>query len=218
MRAVVVLLALTSAHLAHAEPPKRPVPVYDGRAEKPTTFVDVARGVVRVVLFPVRIVVDYGVRWPIGKLITAAEHSHGVRSVIRTLFLLPPAPTMSIFPIAFYDFGFQSSIGLRFLWTNGFLNPGSKFSLKLGTGGADWWRADGTVIAAAPHSRFRAGFDAVLRRRPDQQFFGLGSHTPYAARARYLQVKLGLTAFVGWPELSVTASEAVASSRCHTPG
>ena len=206
MRAVVVLLALASAHIARAEPPKRAVPVYDGRAEEPTTFVDVARGVVRVVLFPVRIVVDYGVRWPIGKLIAAAEHSHGVRSGIRYLFLAPPSPTMSVYPIAFYDFGFQSSIGLRFLWTNGFLEPGSKFSLKLGTGGADWWRADATVLAAVPQlGRFRTGFDAGLRRRPDQQFFGVGPRTPYAARARYLQVRLGLTAFVGWPELSLTA-------------
>ena len=74
---------------------------------------DVARTALRVVLFPVRIVVDYGVRWPIGKLVTAAEHSRGVRGVISALFLGPPAPAPRVYPIAFYDFGFQSSIGVR---------------------------------------------------------------------------------------------------------
>ena len=195
----------TAAPPTAAPPAHRPVPDYDGRGDPPTTFGDVARGVVRVVLFPVRIVIDYGVRWPLGKLITAAEHSRRVRSAIRYLFLSPPAPTMSVYPIAFYDFGFQSSIGVRFSWTSGFLTPGSKFGLKLGTGGADWWRADGTVVVAAP-ARFdglHAGIDGGFRRRPDQQFFGLGPRAPQAAVARYLQARMGATAFVGWPELSL---------------
>lgn len=203
MRALIVVLLCASTALA--DPPKRAVPDYDGREEAPTTFGDVVRTTGKVVLFPVRIVVDYGIRWPIGKLIQAAEHSRGVRSVIRYLFLLPPAPTMSIFPIAFYDFGFQSSVGLRFLWTWGFLTPGSKFSLKLASGGRDWWRADGQVIVAAPtrwHTRFRAGIESQLRRRPDQQYFGIGSRTEHAARARYIQGRFGVTAFAGWPELS----------------
>jgi hypothetical protein len=208
VKALVVaaaLLATTPAALA--DPPKRPVPEYNGRESEPTTVGDVVRTVGKVVLFPVRIVVDYGIRWPIGKLISTAEHSRGFRAAIRYAFLLPPAPTMSIFPIAFYDFGFQSSIGVRFLWTWGFLTPGSKFSLKLGTGGPDWWRADGQVIVAAPErwgSRFRVGIDTQLRRRPDQQFFGIGYKTPHAARARYLQARFAATGFLGWPELSFT--------------
>ena len=206
MRAALLAIALLSASVAHAEPrppPKRPAPSFDGRARPPATAGDVALATARAILFPIRIVVDYGVRWPLGKLISAAEHSRGVRRVLRYLFLQPPTPTMSITPIAFYDFGFQSSIGLRLSWKDGFLTPGSKFSLKLGTGGADWWRGDGTVVVAVPRTHgFRAGFDASVRRRPDQQFFGLGPRTPQSARARYLSARFGATAHAGWRELA----------------
>jgi hypothetical protein len=209
VRAALLAIALWSASAAsaaHAEPRRpvaRPVPSYDGRAQPQATAGDVALAAARAILFPIRLVVHYGVRWPLGKLISAAERSRDVRRAIRYLFLEPPTPTMSITPIAFYDFGFQSSIGLRFSWTDGFLTPGSKFSLKLGTGGADWWRGDAAIIVAVPQTRgFRAGFGASIRRRPDQQFFGLGPRTPHSARARYLSARFGVTADAGWRELA----------------
>jgi hypothetical protein len=121
---------------------------------------------------------------------------------------------MSVIPIAFYDFGFQSSIGLRFLWNNGFLTPGSKFSLKLGTGGVDWWR-DGTIVVAVPETRgFRVGFDASARRRPDQQFFGIGARTPQTARARYLNARFAVGLSAGWRELSLHAVQASPPASC----
>ena len=207
MKAALLALVLLGG-IASADPPKRAVPDYDGRAE-PTTAGDVAATTLRVILFPIRIVVDYGVRWPIGKLISSAEHSRGVRRVVDYLFRQPPAPVLSFTPIAFYDFGFQSSIGVRALWTNGFLTPGSRFSLKLGTGGADWWRGDFALLIALPDSRgFRYGIESSVRRRPDQQFFGIGSRTPHNARARYLFARFGVTAQAGWRELSMFAGAA----------
>ncbi|HLL25852.1 MAG TPA: hypothetical protein VK427_27125 [Kofleriaceae bacterium] len=207
MRRSIAAIALLCASLALAAP-KRPRPDYDGRPAPSPTVTDVALGAIRVVLFPVRIVVDYGVRWPIGKLVAAAEHSRGVRTVISYLFLQPATPTMSVIPLAFFDFGFQSSIGVRFLWTTGFLTPGSKFSLKLATGGDDWWRGDGTVLVAAParFGGFFAGVDTGIGRRPDPQFFGIGPRTPHAARARYLQARFGVAAYVGWHELQLVAA------------
>jgi hypothetical protein len=191
------------------------VPDYDGRGEPPTTAGDVFRGVGRVLLFPLRVVVDYGVRWPIGYLVRTVEHSRSARAAFRYVFLQPPAPTMSIFPIAFYDFGFQSSLGVRMAWGDGFLTPGSKITIKLGTGGRDWWRADTAVSVAAPHG-LRLGADFGVRHRPDQQFFGLGSRTPQAALARYAQSRAALTVHAGWPQLRLfVASVASAASTSH---
>jgi outer membrane protein assembly factor BamA len=163
----------------------------------------------------VRVVVDYGVRWPIGYLVRTVEHSRSARAAFRYVFLQPPAPTMSIFPIAFYDFGFQSSIGVRMVWGNGFLTPGSKVSIKLGTGGRDWWRADMGVSVAAPYG-LRVGADFGIRNRPDQQFFGLGSRTPQRALARYSHSRAAVSVNAGWPQLhAFVASVASAASTSH---
>jgi hypothetical protein len=206
VRASAIAIVVLAARLAAAEP-HRATPDYDGRADPATTAGDVGLAVVRVALFPIRIVVDYGIRWPIGKAVTAAEHSRGVRSTFHYLFLQPATPTPSIFPIALYDFGFQSSIGVRLQWTRGFVTPGSKLSVKLGTGGLDWWRADGNVVIAAPgkYRALRAGIDGGVRRRPDQQFFGLGPRTPQSSAARYTQARTSMTAFAGVRELSLFA-------------
>lgn len=197
-----------SATAARADdaPPKRPakreVPDYDGRGKEPTTAGDVFRGIGRVILFPARIVVDYGVRWPIGYLVRTVEHSRSARAAFRYLFLQPAAPTMSIMPIAFYDFGFQSSVGVRMMWSNGYLTPGSKISIKLGTGGRDWWRGDVSTSVAGPYG-LRVGGDIGVRNRPDQQFFGVGPRTPQGALARFAHTRGAVLFNAGWRQLSL---------------
>lgn len=200
---------------AAQRPAKRAVPDYDGRGDAPTTAGDVFRGIGRVLLFIPRVVVDYGVRWPVGYVVRNVEHSRGARAAFRYVFLQPPAPTMAIFPIAFYDFGFQSSVGVRMVWTNGFLTPGSKVSIKLGTGGRDWWRADTNITVAAPYG-LRPGIDFAIRNRPDQQFFGLGPRTPQSALARYAHSRASVGVHVGWPQLQLfVASVTSAASTSH---
>lgn len=184
-------MALASAPAAAADevatqpkrPEKRTIPDYDGRPPAPPTFVDGLLWVPRVVLFPVRIVVDYGVRWPLGALVRGAEHSRTLRKIIRFAFLAPKTPTPQIFPVVLYDFGFQPSAGIRLLWTDGFLTPGSRLSIKLGSGGFDLWRTDAAVRVG-----FGPGFaqlDAGAGQRHDAVFYGIGSDTPAAALARY---------------------------------
>lgn len=118
---------------------------------------------------------------------------------------------MAIFPIAFYDFGFQSSIGVRMVWGNGFLTPGSKFTFKLGTGGRDWWRGDVGMSVAAPYG-LRVGLDFGVRHRPDQQFFGLGSRTAQSALARYAHTRALVGVRAGWPELALVLSSVTSAA------
>ena len=187
---VIAALSLSLAGAAYAEapkkkpPPRRPVPDYDGRGPARPDTTDGVLAIPRVVLFPVRIVMDYGVRRPLGAAISAIESSTSIRKAFRFLFLGPKTPTPQIFPTVLYDFGFKPSIGLRLYWTDGFLTPGSKLSIKLGTGGTSLWRADGTARIAV----YGPAFTTVAmgaRERPDRLFYGLGPYTTPDAQARY---------------------------------
>ena len=203
LRSVAILCALTS--IATAAPRKRPVPNYSGRGAAPASALDRLAWIPRIALFPVRIVVDYGMRMPFGWLTRTVETSRPTRKLIRYLFIGPATPTPSIYPVALYDFGSQPSIGARLSWDNGFLTPGSKLKIKLGVGGFDWWRVD-SGVRVAYHSSF-VSLDLGARRQPDYRFYGIGPRTPEEAAARYgarrLTARLGIGAQLAeWGEVA----------------
>ncbi len=151
---------------------KRPVPDFDGRPPPPATVGDVALWVPRVVLFLPWAIYEFGLRRPIGWTVTKAEQSRGARRVFRKFFLGKGTGPF-ITPIAYYDFGFQPSVGLRLLWSTGFLGHGSGLYVKLATWGRDWLRADFQEKVPLG-GRTRAIIDAEFWRKPDRLFFGLG--------------------------------------------
>lgn len=75
------------------------MPDSDGR-DAPTSAFDV----VLIVLFPVRVVVDYGVRRPFGWLVQKAEHSARFRRFVRDLFREIKGANPLIFPVVLVDF------------------------------------------------------------------------------------------------------------------
>ncbi len=189
-RSWLPILAITCGleSAAVAAPAKRTVPDYSGRGPAPTTVLERLAWIPRIALFPVRVVVDYGVRTPVGWLTRFVERSRSTRSVVRRLFLGPPGGGPQYFPIALYDFGSQPSIGVRIVWTDGFLRKGSKLYVKLGTGGLEWWRVDTGVRVGLGEGY--AGFDVGARRQPDFRFYGLGPRPPESAAARFGARKL----------------------------
>jgi hypothetical protein len=195
---VLAALSLTAAS-ARADappPPKRAVPDYDGRTEEPTTGRDVAAWIPRVVLFPARIVIDHGVRRPLGWTVSKAEHSRGVRRVLSRLFRYVEDANPLIFPTVLADFGlFKSSVGTRVIWRRGYLIPKSDVSLRLGTGGLDWWRAE--VGTTTKVGALRAASAIGFNDRPDYVFYGIGRDAPETARARYSARRLFANAAVG---------------------
>src|SRR5689334_3664886 len=76
--AAVLIVAMLSAAAgtAAADAPERPVPNYDGREDPPTTVGDVAIWVPRLVLSPLWVVSEYGVRRPLGFLVANVEEHH----------------------------------------------------------------------------------------------------------------------------------------------
>ena len=193
-RSVALICALSSVSLA--APKKRPIPDYSGRGTEPSSTLDHLAWIPRILLFPVRIVIDYGVRKPVGFLTRTVETSRPTRKIIRYLFIGPPTPTPAIYPVALYDFGTKPSIGARLSWDNGFLTKGSKLVIKTGIGGLDWWRID-TGVRVAYHKAF-VSVDLGARRQPDYRYYGIGPRTPESAASRYgarrLTARLGVGA------------------------
>jgi hypothetical protein len=192
--ALAIVLASAPAH-ADAPPPRREVPDYDGREPPPATPGDALRWIPRAVLFPARLVVDYGVRRPFGYVVQKTEHSKRVRRVLRDLFREIEDANPLIFPVALVDFGFKPSVGARVIWRRGYLVPKSDVTARAGTGGRNWWRADLGIKAKLGALRPTAIVGA--NDRPDYVFHGIGRDTPAAAKARYAARKLFARGTIG---------------------
>ena len=197
-RALVVLAIAACAAPAFADPkppPRRDVPDYDGREGPPPTASDVLLWIPRGVLFPVRLVVDYGVRRPFGFVVRKAEHSKGFRRFLADFFREVENANPLIFPVVLVDFGFQPSVGARVLWRRGYLVPKSDVTLRAGTGGTDWWRAD--VGIKTKVDALRSTVLVGANNRPDYVFYGIGRDAPPDAKARYAARKLFARGSIG---------------------
>lgn len=179
--------------------PRRRAPDYAGRPAPPATLGERLAWIPRVALFPLRVVVDYVIRRPLGWLVTKAEHSKGFRKFVRYIFREVKEANPLIYPVALVDFGFKSSVGIRALWRDGGLVPYSTVGIKLGTGvgtgAADWWRADATIKSTFGPIFVTGAVGA--NRRPDYVFYGVGSDTPPEAKARYGARRIAARASIG---------------------
>lgn len=181
--ACLVLVATTSlASGSHAQEdaparvhprhriPRREVPDYDGRPDAPRRVEDALLDPVRVVLFPLYLLVEYVLRQPIGYLMTTAEREQW--DVFRYLPIADEPLPWGIIPTAFIDFGFLPSVGL-YLWFDHAFVEDNHLSAQIGFGGPDWLR--GTLV-----DRFPIAEGAVIElkvdawQRPDYLFMGLG--------------------------------------------
>src|SRR5258707_8726804 len=144
--AVALSVALTLATGGGAAESKRKLPDYGNRGEKPTTVGDVAIWVPRILLSPVYLVTEYGIRWPLGTLIASAERAH-VPEALYNFFFFGPDHRAGFAPVAFVDFGFRPSVGLYTFWDDAIFR-GNDLRLRGSTGGGDW-------LAAALTERIR---------------------------------------------------------------
>ncbi|HEY3352381.1 MAG TPA: hypothetical protein VGQ83_03965 [Polyangia bacterium] len=128
----------------------------------------------RVILFPVHLVLEYGLRWPLAELVMLGEEHH-LEGWIRWL-LTWRGGTVGVFPTFYYDFGLKPSIGFYF-FAGDLLASRDRFSLA-----ASFWD-DWTQVRAqyrAPLFRDRSGTTVtavVYSDRPDWSFHGVGPAT-----------------------------------------
>ena len=177
--ALCTTLALASH--GNAEP-KRKLPDYGNRGKEPTSAGDVVIWVPRVILSPVYLVTEYGIRWPLGHLIAAAERAN-LPDILYNFFFFGPDHSAGFAPIAFVDFGFRPSFGLYTFWDDvGF--KGHNLSFHGSTGGSGWFAG---ALTDSVHFHGNDSLTLTLSglTRPDRAFFGVGPDTLQSDISRY---------------------------------
>ncbi len=180
-----------------AEPGKeRPAPGYDGRPAEDLSAGEALIWVPRVLFYPVHLVLEYGLRWPLTKGITLAEEHYLFNKVER--FFTFSDGDGGLFPTLFFDFGLSPSMGLYFFHDN-VIVEGHNVSLQLGYWPRDWLH----VIINDSFLVFKDSSGTVGTRvevvyRPDKVFFGLGPFSRQQDerfyRLQQTEVELGLRA------------------------
>jgi hypothetical protein len=174
---------------AQAEPPaaqrpeRRPMPDYDGRPPSSGTDpVDALLWIPRGLFAPLYFVSDYVVRRPLGWMMTELERA-GVLLRIRDVFTFGPDRRGGILPTAFFEFGFEPSVGVYAFW-DGFLVDENRISLQAATWGLDWLTVTITDhLRPAPDLFVTTRFQGV--RRPDQVFNDIGWDATRTPRSRF---------------------------------
>mgnify|MGYP001206771495 CR=1 FL=1 len=181
--ALVVFAWLLAASAARADDEKRTTPDYDGRPSPPPSPGEVALWVPRVVLFPVYVVTEYLIRRPLGAVMTAAERGNWATTLVD-FFTFGPDHKAGLIPTAFFDFGFQPSVGAYFFWNDAFVR-GHDLRLHASYFGSDW-----LAVSASDRwhvgAKSRVSLDARWVRRPDYVYYGEGARTVQQSESRFL--------------------------------
>jgi hypothetical protein len=187
--AAIVLLSMSFAPRAYGAeaqpvPPatKRKLPDYDGRGPKPTTVGGALLWVPRIVFSPIYLTTEYVLRRPIGAFLTWAERVNAFQS-FYDFFAFGPDHKAGFAPIAFFDFGFNPSVGVLLFWDDAFAK-GNNLTFHGTTWGSDWLAGVWTDrVATGKHSTFT--FNTAAIRRPDHAYFGPGSQSLESNLGRY---------------------------------
>jgi len=166
--ALVICLAC-SAH-AQAEKPakeKRDHAYFRGR-EDPVDGADIAAGIGRVVLSPVRLLFDALVREPIDGSARVIEKHH-VIPIVRDVF--HPRPDFTWYPTLTLDLGVYGAVGARAHWNNALMRN-HEVDAALATGGFEAWQ--GRIRDDFRFGAAKLGVQGTFISRRDRDFYGLG--------------------------------------------
>jgi hypothetical protein len=190
----VALLVLAS--VASAAERKRELPDYSNRGKDPVTLGGVVIWVPRILLSPAYLVTEYGIRWPLGHAIAAAERAN-VPQTLYDFFFFGPDHRAGLVPVAFVDFGFRPSVGVYAFWDDAFFR-GNDLRFHGTTGGADWLAG---VLTERVRFHQVDSVDLTLTgiRRPDHAFFGVGPDTLQRNISRYGEDQLEASAAFRFP-------------------
>jgi hypothetical protein len=153
----------------------RPRPNYDGREEDPVSAGEALIWIPRVIFFPVHLVFEYLLRWPLVGALTWAEEVYLFKRIEE--FFTWRDGKSGVYPTFFADFGLKPSVGLT-TFHHDFPFTGNSF-----TAGIGWWYPNWFNVRARNRTTVldddSGKFDIVgtFVSRPDFPFYGVGSNT-----------------------------------------
>ncbi len=169
------------------------VPDYDNRAPAPASAGEIAAWIPRVILFPLYVITEYGIRAPTGYVTTAIERSHVID---RINAVMHPLPNLSITPSLVVDLGLVTSGGLHLRWSDAGVR-GNTVRLLFATGGANFWRL-GFTDSFQFATRGYVGMTVTYNERNDWRFYGIGSRTFERDEQRFNWARTDVRLFLDW--------------------
>lgn len=125
----------------------------------------------RIVFFPVYVLTEYVVRWPLVRAGSYAEQQHWPQHVVD-FFTFGPNNQAALWPVFHFDLGFRPWAGLSFSWDDALLQDNALHA-RAEVGGADAYRLSVQDSLTLPEGG-RVAVQGRLWQRPDLAFWGLG--------------------------------------------
>ena len=167
----------------HAPTPKRPMPDYDGRGMPEASGDEPGTWVARVLLSPLYLLSEYGIRRPAEALTTHAEH-HDWFTKVYDFFAPGPNHDIGFFPVGFVEFGFNPSVGV-YGFANHFIVRDNYAHVHVEAWPPDWWL--GTVDDHWDDGHKAFDVHVSTSSRPDQVFYGIGPSSLQSAQSRFTE-------------------------------
>lgn len=171
---------------------KRPVPNLDGRAPAGPDAGEALIWIPRVLLSPLHLVFEWGLRKPLGAVLTVAERDRWADVLLD--FLTADERRIGIVPTVLVDFNFRPSLGVYMFLNEVFVKEHS-IRIAAGFGGPDWRRVAVTDRwQLSPQARLQ--FSVEFLERPDFIYTGEGIRADPGFRTRFNDEAIGgLAAF-----------------------
>lgn len=168
---------------------ERPLPDYDGRGDDPVTAGEAFLWIPRGLFFPVYLVSEYVIRWPLGKLTSALDEAD-IPGILSDFFTFGPGDNFGLVPSFLIDFGFRPSIGVYFFGDDVGDVEGLGIRSHFAFGGTDFYRATATVRYTIDElsrdtSEKLIQIKGIYDHRPDWRFYGIGPDSREDDFSRY---------------------------------
>ena len=177
-----LLHSLRSARADDAPTPRKAKVSYDGRQPRHASFGESALWVPRIILSPLYVLTEYGIRRPVEGAANFFERFQ-IRSAVWNVVTFGSKGRFGIVPAAFVDFGVNPSVGVN-AWFDDAFARNNNLKFHFGTWGASW-----ISLAFADHYKSDRGEEVTLAasftRRPDLPFWGTGARSLSESRSRY---------------------------------